>query len=50
MKQQLIKKDEDKVTASKCYLYNFRGHLGLNLPHIRIISPIAICMTLSINF
>jgi hypothetical protein len=50
MKQQLIKKDEDKVTASKCDLYTFRGHLGLDLPHIRITSPIGIGMTLSINF
>jgi hypothetical protein len=50
MKQQLIKKDEDKVTASKLNLYTFRGHLGLDFPHIRITSPIGIGMKLSINF
>jgi hypothetical protein len=44
MKQKLIKKDEDKVTASKCNLYTFNGHLHLNLPHIRIDSPIGVGM------
>lgn len=39
MKQKLIKKDEDRVTASKCNLYTFRGHLHLNLPYVRIMSP-----------
>jgi hypothetical protein len=42
MKQLLIKKEEDRVTASKLNLYNFRGHLGLDLAHIRITSPIGI--------
>jgi hypothetical protein len=44
MKQQLIKKDDDKVTALKLNPYTFRGHLGL--PHIRITSPIGIGMAL----
>jgi hypothetical protein len=48
MKQKLIKREEDKVTASKCDLYTFRGHLGLNLPHIRITSPIGVGTKLSI--
>ena len=42
MSQKLKTKEKDKVTATKCSLYTFRGHLYLDLPHIRIISPIGI--------
>jgi len=42
MSQKLKTKEKDKVTATKCNLYTFRGHLHLDLPHIRIISPIGI--------
>jgi len=42
MKQKLKTKEKDKVTATKCNLYSFRGHLHFNLSHIRILSPIGI--------
>ena len=43
MSQKLKTKEKDKVTATKCNLYTFRGHLHLNLSQIRITSPIGIC-------
>jgi len=39
MKQSLITKEKDKVTPVKCNIYTFRGHLHLDLHHVRIISP-----------
>jgi len=42
MSQKIKTKEKDKVTATKCNLYTFKGHLHLDLPHIQIISPIGI--------
>lgn len=44
MKQKFIKRDKDRVTATKHNLYTFRGHLHLNHPHIRILSEIGLGM------
>lgn len=44
IKQKFIKKEKDKVTASKHNLYTFRGHLHYDLPHIRILYEIGIGM------
>jgi len=42
MKQSLITKEKGKVTPAKCNIYTFRGHLHLDLHHVRIISPTGI--------
>ena len=47
MRQKLITKEKDKVTATKYNLYTFRGHLHLDLSHVRIISLIGICKIIS---
>ena len=47
MKQKLKTKEKDKVTATKCNLYTFRGHLHFNLFHIQILSPIGLGKGLS---
>lgn len=44
MRQHFLKREEDKVVWAKQHLYNFRGHLHLDLPHIRIISEMGIGM------
>jgi len=42
MNQKLITKEKDKVTIAKCNIYTFRGHLHLDLHHVRILSPMGI--------
>jgi len=42
MKQKLKTKEKDKVTATKCNMHTFRGHLHFNLSHIQILSPIGL--------